>query len=323
MTRRPSAWFRAALLAGLVSALAAPQVEARAGKGGGMGSRGSQTHSAPPATSTAPTAAPMQRTEAPNMGATRPGMPAAAAAAPSRGLGFGGGMMAGLLGAGLLGMLFGGGFMGGLGGLASMLGLLLQVALIGGLVWLAIRFFRRRSEPAMAGAGAPYARQTLDSGAQPAATGPAAAFGGGAAMRAPARQPLELTDRDFQAFERSLGEIQLSYGRGDVDALRQLATPEMVRYFEQDLAEDRARGVRNEISEPKLLQGDLAEAWSEAGLGYATVAMRFEIVETYVDLASGRVVSGNRTAPTEATELWTFQRDGQGPWTLSAIQQTS
>lgn len=325
MTRRPTAWLRVALLAGLVAALAAPQVEARAGKGGGLGSRGSQTSAPPPSTATAPrTAQPMQRTETPNVGgAARPGMPAAAA--PSRGLGFGGGLMAGLLGAGLLGMVFGGGFAGGLGGLASMMGLLLQVALIGGLIWLAVRFFRRRSEPAMAGAGAPYARQAVEAGrpAPAAAAQPAFGGGGGVGVRAPARRPIELGERDFQGFERALGEVQLSYGRGDLGALRRLATPEMARYFEQDLAEDRARGIRNEISDPKLLQGDLSEVWQEGGIDYATVAMRFEIVETYVEVASGKVVSGNRTAPTEATELWTFRREGQGPWTLSAIQQTA
>ena len=41
-----------------------------------------------------------------------------------------GGFMAGLLGAGLLGALLGGGFFGGLGGIASFLGLILQVGLV-------------------------------------------------------------------------------------------------------------------------------------------------------------------------------------------------
>lgn len=314
MTRRYRTAARAALLAALATALVVPQADARSGGGKSVGSRGSQTYSAPPSTATAPRSAqPMQRTETPNVGAPRPGMPAAAA--PSRGLGFGGGLMAGLLGAGLVGMLFGGGFMGGLGGLASMFGLLMQVALIGGLIWLALRFFRRRSEPAMAGAGAPYSRQALG--------GEAPMGSGGGAGRPVAPQRIEIAPQDFQAFERALTEVQISYGRGDLGALRRLTTPEMARYFEQDLAEDRAKGIRNEVSEPKLLQGDLAEAWREGNADYATVAMRFEIVDVFVDIASGRVVSGNRTAPSEATELWTFRREAQGSWVLSAIQQTA
>jgi predicted lipid-binding transport protein (Tim44 family) len=219
-------------------------------------------------------------------------------------------------------MLMGHGFMGGLAGLASIVGLLLQIALVAGLVWLAFRFFRRRSEPALAAAGpASHGRSPLGGPGGPSRSG-FPGFGGGSAAGAPARQPVEIGPEDYRAFERALGDIQVSYGRGDIGALRRLATPEMARYLEEDLAEDRRRGVRNEITHTKLLQGDLAEAWREGTAEYATVAMRYEIVETYVDLASGRVVQGNATAPSEVTEIWTFRRDMNGPWVLSAIQQT-
>jgi predicted lipid-binding transport protein (Tim44 family) len=76
----------------------------------------------------------------------------------------------------------------------------------------------------------------------------------------------------------------------------------------------------------KLLQGDLAEAWHEAGSDYATVAMRFAIVDATVDRATGRVVSGDRNTPQEVTEIWTFRRDDRDPkqgWQLSAIQQSN
>jgi predicted lipid-binding transport protein (Tim44 family) len=76
----------------------------------------------------------------------------------------------------------------------------------------------------------------------------------------------------------------------------------------------------------KLLQGDVSEAWREDGSDYATVAMRFALVDATVDRASGRVVSGDRDRPTEATELWTFRRDDRTPgdgWQLSAIQQAA
>ena len=68
------------------------------------------------------------------------------------------GLMGGMLGAGLIGMMFGGGFAGGLGGGAGMLGLLLQVLLIGGVAYLAFRLFRNwsasRAQPAAAPAHA-------------------------------------------------------------------------------------------------------------------------------------------------------------------------
>ena len=70
----------------------------------------------------------------------------------------------------------------------------------------------------------------------------------------------------------------------------------------------------------KLLQGDLAEAWREGPTDYATLGLRFALVDKTVDRATGRVVEGSET-PTEATEVWTFQRRSGGNWELSAIQQ--
>ena len=319
MTLTPIRRRRAAAIVALAASLAvvaAPVAEARAGRGsGGMGSRGSQTYAPPPATQTAPgTAAPIQRSQMqPGAG---PGMQA-----PGQRGRFGGGFMAGLLGAGLLGALIGGGFFGGLGGIASFLGLLLQVGLIVGLVYLAIRFFRRRQEPAVAEAGG-HGRSSLDSSGQ-APGGPAAGgmmgggFGGlmGGSTRP---QPITIEPKDYEAFERSLDAIQGAYGREDVGTLRHFATPEMVGYFEEELRANAERGLVNRISDVKLLQGDLSEAWREGALDFATVAMRFGLRDELYERATNRLVE---TGQSEATELWTFVRENGGSWLLSAIQQ--
>ena len=97
----------------------------------------------------------------------------------------------------------------------------------------------------------------------------------------------------------------------------------MARYIQEELNDNAQSGVIKKSSGVRLLQGDLAEAWREGETEYATVAMRFSISEITVDKATGRVVSGDADAPTEATELWTFRRDRGGPWKLSAIQQTA
>ncbi len=52
--------------------------------------------------------------------------------------------------------------------------------------------------------------------------------------------------------------------------------------------------------------------------------MRFSLVDKMVEVASGRLVSGNASVPQESTELWTFRRPLGGKpnqWELSAIQQ--
>jgi predicted lipid-binding transport protein (Tim44 family) len=70
----------------------------------------------------------------------------------------------------------------------------------------------------------------------------------------------------------------------------------------------------------RLEQGDLAEAWREGASEYATVAMRFSLVDRTLDRATGQMVEGSQQRQ-EATELWTFMRSGGGRWILSAIQQ--
>jgi predicted lipid-binding transport protein (Tim44 family) len=316
------------VLAALLSLAATSAVDARAGKGGSLGSRGDRTYDAPATTNTAPsTAAPMQRSATDQPTAARPGTPGAGMQqpAPAR-RGFFGGLAGGLLGAGLIGMLLGGGFFGGLGGIASILGFLLQIALIGGLIWLAVRFFQRRNQPAMA--GGPMNRGPLNRERGPAGYGqPGGGYGGAGAAPRAATTPkgvdgVGIGPADYEAFEKLLREIQTAYGREDKAALRRLTTPEMASYFAEELDANAARGVVNLIEDVRLLQGDLAESWREGAVDYATVAMRYGLVDYTVSKANNSVVEGDRTKPVEVVEIWTFQRPAGGGWVLSAVQQS-
>jgi predicted lipid-binding transport protein (Tim44 family) len=309
-----------AIVAALVVTIAS--VDARSSSS--SGSRGSRTYSAPAATNTAPRAAPIERsmTQAPRPG-TAVGQAAGAGQAAKPGLlgggmfggGLLGGLAAGFIGAGLFGMLFGHGFAGGMGGFASILGLLLQVALVVIVARLAWAWWQRRKAPAMA--SGPSLRDNL-SGDRPN-TGGFAGFGGGASAPPPADEPIEVTPADFDKFEKLLGDIQTAYGKEDLNALRVHVTPEMLSYFSEELSRNASRGVVNQMSDVKLLQGDLSEAWREINDDYATVAMRYSLNDKIVDRATGRVVEEE---PSEATELWTFRRAREGDWVLSAIQQT-
>jgi predicted lipid-binding transport protein (Tim44 family) len=290
---------------------AASSADARIGGGVSSGSRGSRTFSAPPSTSTAPNAAqPFNRTITQP---TSPGLgtPAGGGFFNRPGMGMLGGLAAGFLGAGLLGMLFGGGMFGGLGGFSSIIGLILQIGLIIIVVRLAMSWWQRRHETASAYAGGP-AGPGASSSFRTAASG----FGLGSGSA-----PLEIVPSDYEAFERLLGEIQAAWSNEDVAKLHTMATPEMVSYFAGDLEKNKARNVVNKVSETKLLQGDLAEAWREGDTDYASVALRFSMVDQTVDRTSGRLVEGS-TQPTEATEVWTFLRPRGSNWELSAIQQT-
>jgi predicted lipid-binding transport protein (Tim44 family) len=125
-------------------------------------------------------------------------------------------------------------------------------------------------------------------------------------------------------FEQRLTAVQSAFSTQDLERLRALATPEIVSYFSEQLAANAGRGLVNKMSDVRFLQGDFSEAWREAQGEYATVAMRFSLIDVMVDRASGNIVSGNPQTPQEVTEVWTFARrlgGAPGDWKLSAIQQ--
>jgi len=340
MARKSVYWMALAL--GAVIALAPALAEARAGGSSSSGSRGARTQQAVPSTPTAPQAKPMERSAT----TTAPTQQRAAqpATAPAQQQGFMqrnpfmAGMLGGLIGVGLGGLLFGSGLFGeGLQGFAGFLGLLLQGALIGGLVYLAIAWFRRRqagNEPARsayayatpnetAGTTPPMGntmerRATMDVAPLDIATGKT----GAAPMGALRSDEIGLTDKDYAAFEQLLLGVQQAWSDGDVGKLRLHATPEMLSYFSEQLSANASEGIANRIEDVVFDNGDLAEAWREGSMEYATVAMRWKARDYSTRLDTGAVIEGDPTKTVEQTEVWTFLRNGpQGRWLLSAIQQ--
>jgi predicted lipid-binding transport protein (Tim44 family) len=310
---------RLSRLAGALTILAtlalvtADLASARVGSGGSIGSRGTRTFTPPPTTNTSPRTADSMQKSITNPAAS----PAAGAPQASRFGGLRGLLLGGLIAAGLASIF-------GVGALASILGFLLQMLLIGGLVWLVMAYLRSRrsGEPLLArGAGprAPDIRlpQVGEASQQRSNGRPNAA--------AVSTGRLDIGQQDFDTFERMLADIQTAYSREDTDRLGRMTTPEMLSYFSQELADNARRGLRNEVTGVTLLQGDLSEAWREPGSDYATVAMRYALRDTMVERNSGRVVSGDPDRDDEVTELWTFRRDERdhnAGWQLSAIQQS-
>jgi predicted lipid-binding transport protein (Tim44 family) len=220
------------------------------------------------------------------------------------------------LGAGLFGMLFGHGMFGGMGGFASILGLMLQIGLVVIVARLAFAWWQRRNNPEPAYAAAHPATGQSFSGL---GAGLGGRLGGMFGGNAPAGQPLTIAKEDYDVYEQLLGEVQTAFSAEDLNALRSKVTPEMLSYFSEQLAENSSRGLVNRVTDVKLLQGDLAEAWNEDNADYATVAMHFALTDSMVERASGRNFEGG--SPSEVTELWTFMRARGGNWLLSAIQQ--
>jgi predicted lipid-binding transport protein (Tim44 family) len=256
---------------------------------------------------------------------------------------FGGGLMSGMLAGGLIGAMSGhgwggyGGYGGGNGGYgagASMFGLLIQLGVLALIGWFLLRLFRRRSGPLNSGF-----QNALYEGPSPEPmygyghTGvplsepgpmtpnviPMPGPGYGAPPSGPGDE-IGLTQGDRNDFERLLGEVQTAFGHEDYAGLRERCTPEIVSFLSEELSENATHGRKNDVTGTRLLQSDVSEAWREGPADYATVAMRYESIDLMRDRQSGAVIEGDPDKPSETTELWTFVRQGGGPWKLSAIQ---
>jgi predicted lipid-binding transport protein (Tim44 family) len=335
------------LLAGLIALTPAIAEAAKAGGGMSGGSRGSRTFDSAPATPTAPQAAPVQRSVTQPAQPARPAQAAPATAPQAQPSFFQrnpfmAGMMGGLLGAGIGALLFGGGFGSFMGeGAAGMLGMVLQLALIGGLIYLAFAFFARRRAQNGNGEAAPrpaYAYAAADgnqSGGQDNIFTRRSAvdvkpldIASGRTGSAPAsshlqRDEIGVNDADYAAFEKLLIGIQTAWSAADIVAMRRHLTPEMLSYFSEALSAAASDGIENRVEDVKFENGDLAEAWSEGDLDYATVAMNWTARNYALRAGTDQVIEGSRTERVAETEVWTFIRRSGGNWLLSAIQQTS
>ncbi len=295
-------------------ALAPAIAEARAGSSYGsrpssMGSRGLRTYQND-------NAQPLSRSMTPQT-PTQPGLPPAV---PSPAYGGGSFFQRHPFLTGLAGGFFGSWLFGHSGYAAeggssagSAMGMLLELLIIGLLIYFAFRLFRGRPFSPAGPGRAPFSMLR--------------SAGAAAAPARPDRgRDISLSDADLGSFQALHAAVQEAWSAGDLGRLRRLMTPEMLSYFSEELTRNASQGVQNIVSDVQLVKGELAESWEEGDLQYATAYMRWRAPDYVVRLGRSPgdpdyIVSGNPRMPVEAEEVWTFVRRRGGEWLLSAIQQ--
>lgn len=252
----------------------------RLGGGGSFGSRPSysKSYSKP----TAPAASPTQQ--------------AAPGASPMGGRGMFGGMLGGMLMGGLLGsLLFGGGFSG-----ISFI----DILLIGGGLFLLMRFLRSR-QPAAQTAGGPGTVHDMNRGAWENLRSSQSRTGATADSYPPGFDAREFLDGAKAAYTR----MQASWDARDLDDLRQFTSPEVFAEVQSQAASDPAPG-RTEIL---LLEARLLEAKAVGNQTVATV------------LFDAMLREDSAAAPAQQVrEAWHFSRyetGGSSHWVVEGIQQ--
>jgi predicted lipid-binding transport protein (Tim44 family) len=229
------------------------------------------------------------------------------------------------LGGLLCSMLFGGlggGLFGGIG--------LLEILLIGGLLYFAFSYMRRRQQPAPAGAygyAPPQERETPSWQSEPRH--------GATATMVASENDLERGIRHIRQMDSDFDPVRFSDTASDVffniqaawmarnmEPVRHLLTPEMYEQMQKDC--DRLRMERrvNRLENIAVRSTEVTEAWQENGQDFMTVRFLASLLDYTVEEGSNRVLEGSNTTPVKFEEYWTLTRPvGPNPWKLSAIQQ--
>jgi predicted lipid-binding transport protein (Tim44 family) len=297
---------------------------ARAGGSKSSGSRGSRSMSAPTKPDSSQTSRPT--TQQRNQSAVTP--PAATPQRPS----FARTMLTAVAGGFLGAMLFGGiaHAMGGLGGFGGSGIGLIEILLIGGVLFFVYRMFKKKKEQEN------YAyERSGGTGSQQAA--PVSYDAPRAVESQPAYQPSDV-DQGLQNIRQMDGsfdevrfkeqgtdlffKIQSAWGNRDLSIAADVLTDEMRRTMQSDVEELKNKKQINRIENIAVRSVELTEAWQESGQDFITVLFTANVLDYTVDEMSGNVVAGSKTDPVKFEEFWTVTRPvGSNPWRLSAINQ--
>ena len=347
MNRTVSALFATLLAIGLTVTTFWPDEAdaARVGGGSSVGSRGSRSFSTPRQSVPAPTgSSPMRQSTpspvpaAPSIPHTPPAMPAPSGMSSGLMSGIGGFALGGLLGAALFGGHGGGGgeyamghAAGGVGG--SGIGLL-EILLIGGLIWFALRWFRQQKEKELAPMGM-YDNTPREAMPEPVFgrtafdTSPNTLSGMAADEIAQGLATIARMDPSFdenrflEGAKLAFQHIQGAWSDWSVDRLRPLLTERMWTLIQAQALGRKAEGKRDIIEKIHFEQVDISEAWQETGDDWITVHFLVDMVDYTTDV-QGNVLEGNPHVSSRVEEYWTFTRpvgSREPAWFLSAIQQ--
>lgn len=200
---------------------------------------------------------------------------------------------------------------------------LLDIAIIGLLLFLAWRFFKRRRAVAYRGAdpSQAYAEPDYTAPSQATAYTPPTEVEEGYLR-------FRQTDPGFseaalkETFEDIFFRVQAAWMNQSLAGVQGLLTSEMTAYFAGEFEAMRRRGRINRLENIAIRQVEPSEIWQEADGDYVTVLITANLLDYTVEEQTGQIVGGDKLNPVKFQEFWTFFRAlGSSEWQLAAINQ--
>ena len=241
--------------------------------------------------------------------------------------GIGTAVLGGFLGSMLFSGLAGATGLGGMGGLGGSGFGMMEILLFGGLAYF---LYRKYAASRAAAAPALGSMQYQDTQYQ-APTAPSYSSNPPVQESLPLNgidyRSLTMMDRSFtpeqflKSAQDSFFKIQGAWNKQDTAALRGLCGGDLMKSWEDEIAQLKARGQKNRMDNIALRESEITEVWTETGEDFITVRLHANLLDYTVD-DKGAVVSGSDSNAVQFEEFWTFTRPvGPNAWKLTAVQQ--
>ncbi len=196
---------------------------------------------------------------------------------------------------------------------------LLDLAVLGGLLYLGWRFFKRRRAALFADAGfSPYFENEVRGQEAYGAVGEVEE----GLLRLRQMDPGVSEDALKETFQDIFFRVQAAWMRRSLEGMYGMLAPEMVAYFGEQFAEMKRQGRINRLENIAVRNVEVTEIWQEEGRDYVTAMITANLLDYSEDERTGEVVGGDRFNPVKFQEFWTFCRDlGVSGWQLVGINQ--
>jgi len=230
----------------------------------------------------------------------------------------GAGLAGGMLGS-MLFRSFGGGqgyagYGGGVGG--GGIGIL-EILLLGGLLFFLIRMFMNRSQTSTQSSSAQNASSLMRQarpfgwgGDQDRNSDPIDAY------------KLEATPINSDQAMDLFFQIQGAWGNRDLSSVQSVLDSDAKTFLEQEVSRLKAARQINRLENIAVRNTEVVESWRDSDKEYSTVRFNANLLDFTIDEDTQKVVDGNKTSPIKFEEYWTFSKDsGSSNWKLAALQQ--
>ena len=198
---------------------------------------------------------------------------------------------------------------------------LLDLAILGVVLYLAWKFFKRRRGTLSPGAGLfQYFENDVRGPVQEA-------YGSGTEVEEGLRRfrqvdPGFSEDALKETFQDIFFRVQAAWMRRSLEGMYGILAPEMVAYFGEQFAEMKRQGRINRLENIAVRRVEVTEVWQEEGRDYVTAMITANLLDYSEGERTGEVVGGDRLNPVKFQEFWTFCRDlGVSGWQLVGINQ--